>query len=265
MRSLRVGVRLAAMAVATLVLVVPAAVSLSLGDRSIGFRSRITRAWSRAMTAIMGVDVRVEGTPPAAPFYLVSNHLGYLDIPVLCSVLPAVFVAKSEVARWPIIGALCRLVDTVFVDRGRKRDLPRVVAHLQALLAGGVGVVAFPEGTSSEGARVLPFRPSLLDPAVRRGYGVSCASVTYATPAGGPPARLAVCWWGDMTFGRHFLDLLGIRRVTATIRFGSEPVTDDDRRRLAERLHAEVSRLFTPVDTDPARPSSETAWTPSAT
>ncbi len=248
------------MVVVTVVLVVPAILSLPAGDRCIAFRSRITSAWSRAVTAIMGIRVRVEGAPPQPPFFLVSNHLGYMDIVVLATALPAVFVSKSEVARWPVIGFLCRLVDTVFVDRGRKRDLPRVVAHIEALLGRGVGVVAFPEGTSSDGRQVLPFRPSLLEPALRRGYGVNCASLTYTTPASEPPARLAVCWWGDMTFGSHFLDLLGIRRVTATIRFGREPVRESDRHRLAVRLHEEVVQLFVPVDTE----EPKTQWTPSA-
>ena len=239
-RRLRRAARLPALAVWTL-LVAPWTWVLALfGDGTTRLRGRIFRVWCRGVTAILDLRVRVLGAPPAAPFFLVSNHLGYLDIVTLGSVLPAVFVSKAEVARWPVMGVLAKGVNTVFVDRGRRRDLTRVNARLDALLDRAEGVVVFPECTSTDGGGVLPFRPGLLEPAVRRRRAVSHAALAYVTAPGEPPASQAVCWWGDMTFGPHFLGLLGLAGLEATIRFGGQPLWDADRRRLAERLQRAV-------------------------
>ena len=240
MRSLRRWLRALALVVWTLLLAPWTWVLAPGGDRTTRVRSRVFRAWCRGVTRILGLRVAVLGQPPAAPFFLVSNHLGYLDIVTLGSVLPAVFVSKAEVSGWPVMGWLARGVNTVFVDRGRRRDLTRVNARLDGLLDHAAGVVVFPEGTSTDGSGVLPFRPGLLEPAVRRQRPVSHAALSYRTGPGERPAADAVCWWGDMTFGPHFVELLGLAGLEATIRFGGQPLRDADRRRLAERLHQAV-------------------------
>jgi 1-acyl-sn-glycerol-3-phosphate acyltransferase len=209
------------------------------------------RGWSRSVLAVMGVEIEVRGGPPRPPFFLVANHLGYLDILVLASRADAVFVAKSEVARWPIIGLLCRLVGTVFVDRLSRRGASDAVAELERRLARGEGVVLFPEGTSTAGAEVGPFRSPLLEAAVRAGVEVSWAALSYATPEGETPAHLAVCWWGDMTFADHFVKLLSIPSLRASLVFGSLGLKDRDRKRLAERLQRAVDGSFRPVVEDP--------------
>jgi 1-acyl-sn-glycerol-3-phosphate acyltransferase len=211
------------------------------------WRTRIFRRWSRGVARLLGMRAEVHGTPPRTPFVLVSNHLSYVDVILLGGQLSCVFVAKAEVDRWPLVGALCRSVDTVFIDRKTKRDIPRVTQRLQDILADGRGVVLFPEGTSTKGEGVLRFRPGLLAEAARSGRSVSYASLSYKTPPGSRPARLAVCWWGDMPFPRHLIRLLGLPGFEASLTFGEEPIRETDRKLLATRLQRAVERQFQAV------------------
>ena len=205
------------------------------------------RLWSRALLKVMGVRVESRGQPPAAPFFLVTNHLSYVDVLVLASRVDGVFIAKSEVAGWPIVGGLCRSVATLFVDRRVNRDLPRVIADIEGTLAAGQGVVLFPEGTSTRGEEVARFHPSLLEVPARARYPVSYASLAYATAEEAAPAHLAVCWWGDMEFPGHFWRLLALPGFRATVAFGGDRIQDADRKLLAARLRRAVSGLFTPT------------------
>jgi 1-acyl-sn-glycerol-3-phosphate acyltransferase len=185
--------------------------------------------------------------PPTPPFVLVSNHLSYVDVILLAARLPCVFVAKSDVAGWPVFGKFCIAVDTLFIRRDAKRDIPRVMRGIEAVLASGRGVVIFPEGTSSPGRAVLPFRAPLLEVAVRAGLPVHHASLTYRTPLGAPAAEEAVCWWDDTPFLRHLWRLLGLPRFDAEVSFGEEAIVENDRKLLAARLRHAVEREFRPV------------------
>jgi len=108
-------------------------------------------------------------------------------------------------------------------------------------------VVFFPEGTSSRGASVLPFKASLFEVAVQAELPVHTASIRYETPAGVTPAWLSVAWWGDMTFFDHFLRLLTLPRIRARISFGATPVTGDHRKDLASEAHRAVTETFEPM------------------
>lgn len=213
------------------------------------WRNLIFRTWARAVAAIAGMKIETRGEPPRPPFFLVANHLSYVDIIVLAARLDCTFIARSDVAHWPIIGLLCRSMGTIFIDRASRSDIPRVIALMEEAIGRGQGVVLFPEGTSSEGAKVLKFNSSLLEPAARAGYPVSYASLSYRTPPGCVPARLSVCWWGDMTFTRHLLDLLRVPEFTATLIFGAQTIQDGDRKALARRLWQAVDEQFIPVVT----------------
>ncbi|MEW6299088.1 MAG: lysophospholipid acyltransferase family protein, partial [Thermodesulfobacteriota bacterium] len=217
------------------------------------------RRWARRVAALFGLRVRVRGTPPPAPCLLVANHLSYLDILVLATQMDIVFVAKAEVARWPVIGFLGRAAGTVFIDRARKRDLPRVIQAMTDALRRGQRVAFFPEGTSSAGALVLPFHSPLFEAAVRAGVPVRYASLTYRTTCDVPPASRAVCWWGDMTFARHLYALLQLSGVRATVSFGRDAVEAGNRKRLAARARTAVMRLFSPVAPSPTSAPTRTA------
>ena len=130
---------------------------------------------------VMNVDLRILGTPPNRGL-VVSNHLGYLDIVVLAATAPSVFVAKSEIRRWPVFGWFARRSGCIFVDRESSASAGRSVRAIRAALNRGRRVILFPEGTSSGGAGVLPFRSSLLEPAV--GQPLTIAAVRYGLDPG---------------------------------------------------------------------------------
>ena len=222
---------------------VPFALLLPAGLRR--WRNRNFGGWARLSARILGAHINVRNRRPAAPFLLVSNHLSYVDVVVLASQLDCAFIAKSEVARWPILGLLCRSMNTIFVDRKRKRGLVQVVTRVASTIDGGTGVVLFAEGTSTNGEAVLPFRSSLLEFAVRQQLPVHYASISYAVPAGETSAAQSVCWWGDMTLPGHFFRLLQLSRFEANLTFGEEPIIAGDRRELAAELWSAVSSQFT--------------------
>lgn len=211
------------------------------------WRGWIFRRGSRLVLAVLGFDVRVSGPFPRPPYLLVTNHLSYMDVLVLASQLGCVFVAKAEIRGWPVLGPICRWFGTIFINRQERRDIPRVTAELESALGRDQGVVIFPEGTSSAGAGLLPFRSPLLAPAARLEIPVHYAALGYETLPGDPPAHLAVCWWGNAPFAPHVLQLVRLRRVTATIDFGEEPIVEPDRKFLAVRLREAVLEKFRPV------------------
>lgn len=210
-------------------------------------RNAIFRLWARVCLRVIGGRVRVEGSPPRAPFLLVCNHLSYVDIAVLASCADAWFVAKMEMRFWPLVGMLCRSVGTIFIDRQTSRDVLRVNRLIEDVLQNGYGVVIFPEGTSTQGFEVRRFRTSLLDHPARGGMPVHAAALTYSTPPGEPPANLSVCWWGDVPLFTHAQRLFELRRFDAVVRFSPHAVSASDRKELAARLHSEVERIFEPV------------------
>lgn len=213
------------------------------GDLRGRIRSAWFSAWSRVVVRILGGRTEVHGTPPAAPFFLASNHLGYLDILVLAQVAPAVFVSKAEVRRWPVIGWLTRLADTLYIDRERKSDIPRANATIAAAIARGDGVALFPEGSSSESDFVMPVRPPLLEVAATNGIPVSVAALYFETRPGDPHAHRAICYYGDMVFADHVWKLLHLRGFTVTMRFGADTVYARDRKALAQRVRAAIHAL----------------------
>ncbi|QDU65586.1 lysophospholipid acyltransferase family protein [Engelhardtia mirabilis] len=225
-------------------LVAPCAWALGLRR---AWRDRCVHWWGSALVVALGIRVRRVGEIPTGGCLIVSNHLSYVDILVLASQRPLIFLSKAEVASWPGIGWMARAVGVLFVQRGDKRSLPAVAALLGAELEAGRAVVLFPEGTSSRGAEVLPFRASLLAPAAEGQAPVAYAALSYRTPEGHPAASQSVCWWGDMTFADHLIRLLKLPYVDAEIRFGSERFIDRDRKVLAQRLWQAVQAQFVPV------------------
>ncbi len=207
----------------------------------------LVRTWARSLAWILNVQIEVQGDSGPPPRFVVSNHLSYLDVIVLFTAIDGFFVAKSEVASWPILGFLARSTGTLFIDRTRKSDLTRVTALVERVLDSGANVLLFPEGTSTQGASVLPFKPSMFEAAIRGSRPVSAASVTYSTPEGAPPAHLAVCWWGDMTFSKHCYELIGLRSISARVVFAGQPIVAPDRKSLALLAHEAVESIFTPV------------------
>lgn len=228
------------------VLLVLAARLLPDGGRT---RRRVVRRWARGVTRILRLRVERIGSPPAAPFLLVSNHLSYLDIIVLASEVDAVFVAKREVSGWPLFGLGARAIGCVFIDRESRRDTLRAGTQMRERYQAGEGVVLFAEGTSTSGVTVLPLRPALLEWAASDGLAVRTATLSYHTAAGDPPANDALCWWGDMTFLPHLAGVTRLGPSTVRLSFGPSSVSASDRKELARALHAALLADFRPSGT----------------
>ncbi|MBM4187474.1 MAG: 1-acyl-sn-glycerol-3-phosphate acyltransferase [Gemmatimonadetes bacterium] len=208
------------------------------------WRNAIVKRWARGMARIVNMRMVVEGPVPPAPFFLVSNHVSYVDIVFLLAHLDGVFVAKHELNQWPVVGYLTRLVGTIFVNRQSRRDSLRVIEAIDARVASGDGVVVFPEGTSSDGADVHPMKAALFEWAAQRGHPIQHAALHYRTAEGAPPARDVICWWGTMSFLPHVLDLCRLGGFTATVRFGAEPLLGNDRAALAVRARHAIAANF---------------------
>lgn len=211
------------------------------------WRQWIFGAWARAFVRIADMRIQVVGTPPRPPFFLVSNHLSYTDIPALRSITKGVFVAKGEIESWFLAGKIVRDMGAIFIDRKNRRDIPRAGREILERLAKGEGVIVFPEGTSTKGETVLPFNSSFLEFAARADLPVSYVSISYATSNSEPSARDTVCWWQEISFGAHLFRLFQTRSFTAVINFGDERILKSDRKELARTLWEKVSEKFIPV------------------
>ncbi len=171
---------------------------------------------SRLILKRMGLALSTSGRPPACGLVL-SNHLGYLDILFHGASMPCVFVSKAEVRRWPLIGLIAHCAGTIFLDRERATGAARAATKVEAALAAGIPVLLFPEGTSTDGAQVLPFHPFLLQSAVKAKVPVTPAALRYAADT---CAERELCFHGAGTLGPHLFHALGERGVRAHIEYG---------------------------------------------
>lgn len=194
----------------------------------------------RRLLRVFGIELHANGALPRRGL-LVANHLSYLDIIVFASLTPCVFVSKSEVKAWPVFGWFARRAGTIFVNRASRRDAVRAAQEILAALRSGALVVLFPEGTSSDGTKVMPFKSSLLESAVGAGVPVSVAALHYELADG--DAAQEVCYWGGHTLLPHLCRLLSKRGVKSTVSFAPVGNTWRDRKKLAVQLHAEVAAL----------------------
>jgi 1-acyl-sn-glycerol-3-phosphate acyltransferase len=220
-------------------------------------RRRIPMLYHRAICRILGVRIVAIGRKmPEHPLLIVSNHMSWLDISVITAVAPVVFVAKREVATWPVFGLLAKLQRSVFVDRTRLHKTKDVTSEIAQRLAEGDPVLLFGEGTSSDGNRVLAFRTALIGAArdalaeaehVKRVW-IQPLSLAYTGLLGVPLGRQnrnMVAWYGGASLLPHLRRLVAQGAIDVVVSWG-EPIAYDelsDRKAVARRLEAEVRSL----------------------
>ncbi|HTJ77486.1 MAG TPA: lysophospholipid acyltransferase family protein [Rariglobus sp.] len=197
----------------------------------------LQRTCRRALQ-VLAVSIESAGTP-AHGAVIVSNHLSYLDILILAAVTPVVFVSKKEVRNWPIFGWFAEKAGTRFIDRGKRGDVRRIAEEIGPVMRADLTVVLFLEGTTTDGAGVLPFKSALLEPVVAQGWKIVPAAVGYDVPAG-RSAKNEVCWWGDMTLAPHLLNFTTLPWVRAKIAWGGPLIASGDRKLLAETIREQV-------------------------
>jgi 1-acyl-sn-glycerol-3-phosphate acyltransferase len=251
-RWLRIAYKLPAFFVTTAVFAaIPALIRLVAPGRRIAVGrvgATACRLWGRAMCAILSVRRDVEGPVPREGVFLVaSNHVSYLDILVLASLYPSLFLAKREIASWPVFGWIARGAGTLFIDREQAKDVVRAGREMSDRLQLGLPLTIFPEGRSSRGAQILPFQPSMLEAAARAGVPCWAASISYETPGATLPPSRTICWYDSESLLTHFPRMVGLKAVVARVRFSDVPVRSGDRKVLATALWEQANATFTPV------------------
>jgi len=217
----------------------------------------IPHLYHRILCALIGIRISEVGRrSTATPALILSNHVSWLDICVITALAPVVFVAKSEVAGWPVFGWLAKLQRTIFINRQARHQTGAATREIAARLLGGDAVVLFAEGTSSDGIRVLPFRSSLVG-AVHHALGnttrhthitvqpMSLAYVGFGGVPMGRGLRERVAWYGDADLIPHLLHVLSSGAVDVTVSWGEATAYDmsADRKAIARAAEKSVRRM----------------------
>ena len=185
------------------------------------------------------IRVTVHGQPPTQGL-VAANHLSYLDIIIISSVMPCFFVSKTEVGRWPYFGRAARTGGTLFIDRRRRASAAEVARQIADRLKLPVPILLFPEGTSTDGSQVLRFHSSLFQPAIAASAPVTAAAVRYVL--NGDARERDLCWFDDTLFLTHLWKTLGAGGFSAEVTFG-QPRIYPDRRTAADATHDEVAAM----------------------
>lgn len=215
----------------------------------LGFRHRSNlELWQRAqwLHAACGLILRrlrlgleYRGQRPAQGL-ICSNHLSYLDILVHAATTPCVFVSRQDVRRWPIFGFFARAGGTIFLDRQSRTSAEKAAAQMVSVLRAGVPILLFPEGTSTDGAEVLRFHPTLLEPAIQLDQEISAAAIGYRARG---VEESDLCWFGDDPFLPHLLRTFGRSAISAEVEFFPDRGTYSDRKSAALGLHEQVEAM----------------------
>jgi len=215
-------------------------------------RTHGTQIWARLLLGLIGIKVITHGFNPNyrnSRYLLVSNHQSYLDIAIIASVYPAMFVAKREVEKWPVIGRLAMLGGTIFVNREDTHDSVACAYRVSRSLRGGSSVQVFPESTTSDGTQVLPFKALFFASAIRAEAPVLPLSINFRIVNGralNHQTRETLCWYGDMDFMTHFWNLLKIDSAEVSLMF-HQPVKvsrEYGAEAIARRVQYEVTNGF---------------------
>src|SRR3954469_18675915 len=208
---------------------------VSEGERAEWLHRTCKRALRRLRIPVEHVgDIPADGL-------IVANHLSYLDILALSALTPCVFIAKKEVRSWTVFGWMAHTAGTLFVDRERKLETGRFNESIDQALRSGLRLVLFAEGTSSDGTGVLPFRPSLFEPAVASRARITPAWINFQASSGS--VANDVCFWGEAPLIPHVFKLFSIRSVSVRIHFAPTMREFQDRKQAADTTRAEVLRM----------------------
>jgi len=221
-----------------------------------GQRNERVQAWASDMLRILGIAMDVRGAPPrAGPMLLVANHISWLDILVMHAARHCRFVAKADIRQWPLIGTLATGGGTLYIERENRRDAMRVVHHMADSLRAGEIVAVFPEGTTTDGTKLLPFHANLIQAAVSAQAPVQPVGLRFEDSATGE-ISFAARYIDDDTLVGSVWRLLTSAPLTAVVVFGeAERAEGRDRRAWARDLNEAVDVLRRPVaGASPGRP-----------
>lgn len=207
---------------------------------------RQIQRWAKNVLLILEVRVQCDGPLPAScAGLMVANHLSWLDILVLQSLLPGVFVAKAEVRRWPLVGWMARACATIFVERSSRQSARRMIESALAALQQGYSVIAFPEGTSSDGSDLAHFHANIFESAIKARAHVQPVTLRYLDSATGRPSDAAL-FTGDMTLVSSLRKVMARSGIKTRVQFGDcIPAHGQNRKSLAMQAHRIIRAQLT--------------------
>lgn len=232
--------------------------------------------WQRIAAFLLDMRVTVQGQPATdgRALLLVANHVSWLDVVTLGSVLPVAFIAKREVSEWPVVRHLARLQRSVFIDRTRRAAGSEAGDAVAARLASGGTLALFAEGTTGDGISVLPFRSALVGAAAKAAgpegtITIQPVAIVYTALHGLPIGRLRmadVAWHGDMDLAPHLIGLIGTGAIDAVVAFGT-PVAFGagvDRKKVTAEAEREVRAMVRRIRAARGRPATAARDLPAA-
>lgn len=197
---------------------------------------RILKNWSRYLLTILNVGIQIEGPQLARAeggCMLVANHVSWLDIFVLNAIYPSLFIAKSEVRDWPLIGWLCRRSGTIFIERAMRQNTSLINQHVSLMLKQGACIGLFPEGTTTDGKQVAHFHSALIQPAIDAGARLCPIALRYQDEMG--TLSTAAAFTGDMTLTQSIWKILRCPQLNALVVFTPALMTANKNRRVLAR------------------------------
>jgi len=224
--------------------------------------SRLNRSYTLLLRTILNIKVTVDGDEghlERGGYVIIANHMSYVDGIVLGSIFPIVFVSKKEVRSWPVVGLWNILCGTIFIDRQHKQEVGSMVDEMAAKLKQEANILLFPEGTSTNGERMLPFQTVPLAAPLRSRSIIVPATIAYKSIEDRPVSaanRDLIYWYGEMDFITHFWKLLALRGVEVLVTIQPQvecfryPDSSAGRKKLAEDCYNRVLGRFTETSPD---------------
>jgi 1-acyl-sn-glycerol-3-phosphate acyltransferase len=214
-------------------------------------QQQVIHWWLKRAASLCGVQIRTRGLPPGSPVLVVSNHVSWLDILVIASVLPVTFVSKIEIRSWPLLGRLASRAGTLFIRRGGKNAANQVTEQIIWYLLRGQSVAIFPEGTTSDGRHVRRFHARLFGAAIHADTLIQPLAICYPHPGGIHPA---VPFVGRVPFYTHGWRVLGEKCIVAELVFCTPiPARQYARRTLAEKARIRIKSIVNSQHDTPER------------
>ena len=210
--------------------------------------------WCRRIVHALGIECEISGPLPdvgSGMMAVVSNHMSYLDVLLYSATRPFVMVSKTEVRGWPLIGWITAQAGTIYVERadvkgGQKQTHAEVNAKMAEAFRSGLPVLFFPEGTTTDGSAIVPFRRGLYNSVVYDRVRIKVAAMHWELTGSNPGASVAehICFVGDAEFGPHLFSFLGLQGVKVKVRFGAQQVQGEDRFQLARNSHEMMTEMY---------------------
>lgn len=216
---------------------------------SAAFKRKLMRWWCKHLLAIFNVQVHTFGHVPQknqiiAGTMFVANHISWLDIHALNSVVPLRFIAKSEIKNWPVFGYLARKAEVLFIDRGKRQEAARIVHKTANSLMAGDNLCLFPEGTTTDGTQVMPFKSSIIQAAMHAKATIYPVAIRYPTAQGG--VNTAMAYAGDTTMKESMQQILLQKNPVVELHFlapivsAALPEAEQDRRQLSMQIEQAI-------------------------